>query len=414
MRNAGTKQQRAIVALLCLIPTASTLSQTQFLETLDERLRYSSGNGLFRAEINGLLDAEAYYIDGNPPGLLFSDDDLLFSPRATLFLEAELGKHLYGLVQFRADRGFDPGADENGDARLDEYFLRYTPLEQPVFQLQVGKFATVFGNWVARHDSWENPLINAPLAYENVTIVSDVTAPTSPAAFLARGNKPDEKGAWLPVLWGPSYSSGVLISGVVNRFEYALEFKNASISSRPTVWDATDLDWENPTWSGRVGYLPSPEWRVGASASHGAYLLPSARGGLPPGDDLDDYNQTTVGVDLSYAWRHFQVWAEAIAASFEVPTVGDADTISYYLEAKYKWTPQLFTAARWGQQFFDTVNDGNGNWVKWDRDIWRAELALGYRFDRHLQTKLQYSYSRQEGAFQQGEQLLAAQVTLKF
>jgi len=27
----------------------------------------------------------------------------------------------------------------------------------------------------------------------------------------------------------------------------------------------------------------------------------------------------------------------------------------------------------------------------WDRDIWRVDTALGYRFDRHLQGKLQYS-----------------------
>jgi len=42
------------------------------------------------------------------------------------------------------------------------------------------------------------------------------------------------------------------------------------------------------------------------------------------------------------------------------------------------------------------------------------DAALGYRFDRHLQAKLQYAFSRQTGRLQQGQQLVAAQVTLKF
>lgn len=50
----------------------------------------------------------------------------------------------------------------------------------------------------------------------------------------------------------------------------------------------------------------------------------------------------------------------------------------------------------------------------WDRDAWRVDTALGYRFNRHLQGKIQYSYFRQHGDLQQGEQLVAAQLTLKF
>tara|TARA_B100000676_G_C17870915_1_gene728576 strand:- start:486 stop:617 length:132 start_codon:yes stop_codon:yes gene_type:complete len=40
--------------------------------------------------------------------------------------------------------------------------------------------------------------------------------------------------------------------------------------------------------------------------------------------------------------------------------------------------------------------------------------AIGYRFTRHIQAKAQYSYNHQSGAFQQGEQLLAGQLTLRF
>jgi len=96
---------------------------------------------------------------------------------------------------------------------FDEYRSRYTPFEDARIALQIGKFATVFGNWVARHNSWDNPFINAPLPYENVTIVADRSAPTSPSNFLSRRNSFDKKRQWLPIIWGPSYTSGAVALG---------------------------------------------------------------------------------------------------------------------------------------------------------------------------------------------------------
>src|ERR671935_240996 len=69
--------------------------------------------------------------------------------------------------------------------RLDEYALRITPWQDGRFTLQLGKFATVVGNWVPRHLSWDNPFINAPLVYDNFTAIQDKFAPISPLYFIA-------------------------------------------------------------------------------------------------------------------------------------------------------------------------------------------------------------------------------------
>jgi hypothetical protein len=366
-------------------------------------------------DLGGVLDLEGYYIDQRPPGLLFSDDQFFFNPRLSLFLDARLGPHLYSFVQARFDRGFDPGVKPHGGARFDEYFIRYTPFSEPVLNLQAGKFATVVGNWVPRHLSWDNPFITAPLPYENVLTITDQTVPAGPGGFLARRAMEDKKTAWLPLLWGPAYTSGASVFGTAGGFDYAAEVKNASVSSRPAAWDARDLGWEHPTVSARLGYRPGVAWNLGVSASAGTYLLPSAEAPpFPAGKDRGDFNQFTVGQDVSFAWKHWQLWAEVFVARFEVPNVGDADTLAYYLEAKYKLTTQLFAALRWNQQFFGTVRDAAGGRTRWDNDVWRTDLAVGYRFTRHLQAKAQYSYSHQRGDLQQGEQLAAAQVTVKF
>jgi hypothetical protein len=394
--------------------TASTArAQTDWLDKLDDALFLESPGGWYRTDISGLLDLEGYYVDQQPPGLLFSDDKFFFSPRLSLFLDSKFGTHFYSLVQVRFDRGFDPGSMPRGDARADEYLLRYTPFDDGRLNFQIGKFATVVGNWVPRHDSWRNPFINAPLPYENIVTITDHTVPANPAAFLARKNKFDQPASWIPVIWGPSYARGASVFGLVQKLEYAFEIKNVALSSRPYAWDVANHDWDYPVFSGRVGYRPNATWNIGASFSHGAYLLPPEER-LGRSSHKGDFKQITIGQDIGYSWRHWQIWAEAFASRFEVPNVGDADTIMYYLEAKYKMTPRLFGAVRWNQQFFDKILDGKGGHERWDRDMWRIETALGYRFDRHLQAKLQYGYSHQHGPFQQGEQLVAAQLTVKF
>ncbi len=419
-RSALGRSLGLILVVFFLSPIA--FAQTALLDRLDDSLYLQSHGGWFRSDLSVLLDLEGYYIDQRPPGLLFGDDEDFFNPRLSLYLDTRLGPHFYSLVQARFDRGFDPRATVR-DARADEYLLRYTPLDTPAINLQVGKFATVVGNWVPRHDSWNNPFITAPVPYENVVIITDAKVAPGPGPFLARRTKPDDKFAWLPVIWGPSYAAGASVFGRLEKLDYALEVKNASLSSRPAVWDPTELGWENPTVSGRLGVRPTAAWNAGASFSVGPYLLPAARKGIAAGaavdpheavKDIDDFNQIPLGGDVSYAWRHWQFWAEVFASRFEVPFVGDADTLAYYLEAKYKITSGLFAALRWNQQFFGDVPDGRGGKTWWDRDLWRIDTALGYRFNRHLQSKLQYSLSHQRGDLQQGEQLVAAQVTVKF
>ena len=137
--------------------------------------------------------------------------------------------------------------------------------------------------------------------------------------------------------------------------------------------------------------------KCGTSASRPApvpIFLSEAAPTLPAGRGIGDYRELVLAQDLSFAWHHLQLWAEFYEARFEVPRIGNADTFAYYLEAKYKITPQLFGALRWNQQLFGTIRDEDGR-AKWGNDIWRIDAALGYRFTDYLQGKLQYSFSDQ-------------------
>jgi len=397
---------------LTLLGAGASVQAQDWMDDVDRYLNLKSKDGLLQAHLTGLFDLEGYYVDQRPPGLLYEDESFL-NARLSFFLDTRIGPHFYAFLQARLDQGFDPG-EKDFDARLDEYLVRWTPWDDSRFNVQFGKFATVVGSWVQRHDSWQNPLITAPLPYENLTPVSYDYVPSSPAEFLYHRNVPDYKNSWLPIIWGPAYTTGFSVFGSIDKFDYAFDLKNASISSHPYSWDLDEYYWRYPTVSGRLGFRPSAAWNHGVSFSLGPYLSPEVGNQLPAGKTIRDYNQYTLGYDVSYAWKKWQLWGEVFFTRFEVPNVGNADVAAYYIEGKYKITSGLFAAARWNQELYGKISDGWGGEEPWGNDMYRIDVALGYRFTRHLQSKLQYSFGHRAGNLQQGEQLVAAQVTVNF
>ena len=403
------KLPRLLILAGCLC--GSALPAQDFLDRLDQALTLSALDDKFRARLSGTLDLEFYAFDLPAPGLIDSGTGKLFNPRLTLFVDSQIGPALYFFSQVRIDRHFDP-TDRGAQLRLDEYALRFTPWEDGRFSIQIGKFATVIGRWVQRHLSWDNPFLNAPLIYENITAVEDRLAP----AFTADldPNLSDPKYEYNPVIWGPSYTTGASVAGRVGMFDYALEVKNNSLSSRPESWDATRVGFEHPSVSGRLGFRPNEAWNLGVSASNGPYFQREAAASLPAGRGLDDYRESLLAEDISYEWHHLQIWAEAHEARFEVPLVGDADVFGYFFEAKYKFLPQLFGAIRWNQQLYGKVPDGSGGEIPWGHDAWRIDTAVAYRFTSHLQLKVQYDLEHDDNARHGFGHLFGAQLTVRF
>ena len=401
---------RAIcVAILAMTPVISR--GDGLLDGVDEALTFSGWNDQVRARFSGLLDLEYYQFSGNAPGLIFTDDHSLFNSRLSMFFDAQVGSSIYMFAQARVDRGFDPG-DVALEARMDEYALRWTPWDDGRFSMQAGQFATIVGNYVERHQSWENPFISAPLIYENITGISDSYSSKYAQAFAA--GLSDRKYAYNPVIWGPSYATGLSVSGKLGKFDYAAELKNAGLSSRPESWDARDGGFDYPTVSARLAWHPDMAWQLGFSASQGAYLTEQSLSYLPPGTGLGDLKETVLGQDISFAWNHWQLWAEIYEARFDVPYGENADTLGYYLEAKYKFTPGLFGALRWNQQQFGDISNGKTGGEPWGRNVWRTDAAMTYRFTADTQLKLQYSVQHEAQIENAISHIVAVQFTVRF
>ena len=408
-------------ALAAVAPPGASAAE-EYFDRLSQALSASSPHGTFRARLSGTVDLEAYHLPAPAPAFIDTPRRDLFNPRLTLFLDAQLGGRAYLYSQARADHGFDPGKSA-ARSRFDEYALRITPWTDGRFNLQVGKFSTIVGNWVPRHTSWENPFISAPAPYEHATGVWDTETPRSLNQFLlwnhvrpglSAFNTANEKRFRLPLVWGPAYATGAAVSGALGKFRYSAEVKNAGIASRPASWTKAGTWWTYPAVAARLAYSPNPMWTLGASAAHATYLRPSAQPTITPGRGRGDYRQRVFGADAGFAWHHWQLWAEAFHARFEIPLLGPADTISGYVEAKYKFTPQLFGAVRFNRQTFGRLADGPRPPVRWGRNFWRIDVAPGYRFTPHLQLKVEYSLQNENADSRQHAQILSTQLTVRF
>jgi hypothetical protein len=407
---------------LCLLLGAGLArGADDWFDRVEDVLTFSAADGRTRARLSGTAELEHYDVQLPAPGVIDTDGHGLTVPRLSLFLDGQFGPALYLFAQARADRGFDPG-DYGSQVRLDEYALRFTAAGNTI-NLQVGKFATVVGNWTGRHGSWANPFITAPLPYEHLTGIWDTEAvrnsstllqwshvrPGLPAAVVA-----EEKELRVPIIWGPSYTTGVALSGEFGRWRYAAEAKAGALSSRPVAWQHSAEDRTHPTVSARLGYRPNQMWILGLSGSTGPYLRAAAARSMAPGFGRGDYSETVVAADAAFAWHHWQLWSEIFRARFAIPRVGDAETIAWYVEAKYKFTPQFFAALRWNQQGFNRIPDRLGL-TTWEPAVQRMDFSPGYRFTPHTQLKLQYSLQRGDtGVSRRHTRTLAAQVVLRF
>ncbi|MGJ8640176.1 MAG: hypothetical protein ACSHYA_12370 [Opitutaceae bacterium] len=372
----------------------------QQLDRLKDALIYETTDGWFYIEAGAQFDLTGMYSenqDGNPPGFFFPDvgERYDFSPRLTLTLDAFAGDHLYGFLKFRADDGVHPGAGQyygsEQEYRVDELFVRGTFLDGAL-NIQAGQFVPILGNFLNRQDNWDMGLVSAPMLYEQVTSISDFFVPASAASFAGRRNASDfpRKLFWIPAYWAQLYTRGVSAFGTHEQWDYALNFTNRAPSSRGVTWN--DNDWSNSSWMGNIGYQINPAWRVGLTGTIGAYLQDAAEAALPGGNDVGDYLQRNIGIDLTYKKGKYELWAELVHTSFEVPNVGeDAEFWSYFIEGRYNFDPRWWVSARWNHQIYEDIEG-----MEWDNEHQRIDLGIGHRFGRHSQIKLQYSHQDED------------------
>ena len=391
--GAAAKAAGAATAVALALLAASSPLRAQQLPTLhDLGVGWASANGAWQVTPSGRLEVEGY-VPGDAPAWLVPTTHAFVAPRASLLVDVFAGQRVNALVELRADRGEAP-ADRPLQARIEQAWLRVSPIDGADLSLQAGKFVSPFGGWTQRHASWAaDPFIRPPLPYDYRTMICANFLPGTAAGFVSWKDDPAffrPMGA--PPVWNAPYQVGVMASGGWKGVGVRAAVMNSAPSSEPHEWNALGTGKHGPSYVAHLGVQLMPELSIGASYDRGGYLIDDPGGApLPAGAEIGDYVQELWGFEAAYARGPVEVRGELVLDRWEVPNVtDDPRDVSWYGEAKVKLSPGLFAAARYSAIRFDHLDDGLGNDVLWDYPVDRVQLAAGYRLSRTTELRAEY------------------------
>lgn len=382
-RSAETAVHRAVRSIVwALLGSAlvvggwATDVEAQWPTLRDAGVGYLSQSGRYQVDLSGQLDLEALYLSNEEDGLsgLAFGSGALLAPRARLFLDVFLGDHVYGLVEWRGDRGEAPTADF-WEARVEQAYVNIATTSGAL-QLQGGIFPNPFGSYVQRHLTVVDPFVRPPLAYDYRTVISRRWSPPNADFFVDWKNDPDEwRRDGAPPIWGVPYQWGVM--GIVGAgpIRAKLAAMNSAPSSEPVDWYEFEVV-EKFSWVGRLEAVLSPELTLGGSFNRGPYTrtrIPNSPAFPLAGTT---YDQRLWGLDAAFARGSFMVRGEFVHDSWDVPNVEyPAVDVGYSLEVQTDVAPGWSVASRVGRIDFRPLGD-LGDW-DWDTNRW--EVAVGYR-----------------------------------
>ena len=361
-------------------------------------------------------DASATFGSEDPGWFTYTDyeTDSLRRVRAGVTIEARPSRWLSFLAEIRAETraGVVPYA----------WYVRVSPLENGVLDIQAGRIPPVFGTYARRNYPQDNPLIGDPLGYQYLTSARPDAVPANADQLLKMrghgwlvqypvGSSVAEPG--VPMIAAGRWDTGVEVRAGKPGLEGALAYTVGTLSY-PLVRD----DNHGKQLAGRIVWRPVPAFAIGASAAQGAFIshdVLTARSDIPDGR----YDQRAFGVDAETSWGCWLLRGELVANSWELPPLDQPritdplGAVSGYLEAKVRMGPRFYAAARGDQFRFSTIQGTTGAQT-WDANVARVEFGVGYRIRRGLLVKASMMNNWRDGGKVRRSGLAAVQALFWF
>lgn len=395
--RAGPGATIVAAVLWLLIAPYPARAQTVDLPTLAELgVRYVSPDGLIEIRPSVQIDLDAF-IPQEEPAWHLGETDPFLAGRGRLFVDLFVGRRLYVSTELRVDRG-QPARAGAVQGHLQQAFVRMTPLPGRNFRLQAGKFVAPVGSYPERAQSANDPFIRPPLLYDHRTVMSSDFVPAANDGVFGWKDTAELRAKGLPVVWEVPYPVGVTIAGGGRGLALTAGVMNTAPSADPADWDRLHLESPaGPSFVARASYQLIPELQVGLSYSRGSYMRSrvfDAAGAVDPGGQMQELR----AVDASFRRGYLDVRAEMFFNRWEVFRVGeDPRDMSYYVETRITLAPGLFAAARYNAIQFRDLARASGRPDRWDYDMRRWQVGVGYRFGRSSEVRGEYLHNRTLG-----------------
>ncbi len=308
--------------------------------------------------------------------------------------------------------------------RVYAAYLRARPFAHVPLDIQAGRIPPTFGAFGRRMYSTDNPLIGYPLAYQYLLSIRDDAIPAVPDDLLrmrARGWLSSfpvgshEAHAGMPIVSSFAWDTGVQVKVGQGRIQGAAALTNGSLSA-PRFED----DNSGKQIAGRAQFEPLFGLVIGVSGATGPWLASDLDRLIAPGQTAA--RQNAFGIDGEYSRGHFVMRGEAIRASWDLPGVASPEARSEvsartgWIEGSYRWTPRLYTAARFDRLVFSRVTGTlfGGAPTAWEAPLTRLEVGAGWYLQRNLIARVTVQRNSRDGGRLHERTFLAGQVLFWF
>ena len=312
-----------------------------------------------RLVIQGQISGEVWDTGTQSLLLARNEGDTAGQGRLRLWMAGQLGARVQGMIlgRFEDGQASEYITPEPSYAELEQAWLRWTLPTNMRLVAQGGRMPQPLGGFSHRYLPDQNPLIGHPATYDIAYPgVVQLAGSTEHYDFLvAVTDQPMGRQIWLP---------------------------GATSAARPAL---------------AAGITPFTGFRIGAYGTWGPYLSDGIQNDIPAGYSWRDYDQSVVGLDVSFSRGHFELFGEMTRSFYEVPEENDERGIVWYLEPKYTWSPRWFTALRIERNYQASVwfpDYAGGPWYVTDENSWDVEAGAGFRIDPRTVVKASYRVER--------------------
>jgi hypothetical protein len=302
-----------------------------------------------------------------------------------LFMNVRISDEVSAFLELETWRGWE--------VRLYSGSLTYK-ISGMRLQIEAGKFAAPFGNFLPRRFAPQNFVYSYPLYNEYRTGLAIDNIPGSNAALLAGRGKFNVGG--LAMVARNAYITGVQFLGQLGAAGYHLGLANGALSNPSHLSESKRL-----LLFGRLYVQPTIGLKIGVSAANGGYLNSALLKNTQPRLQPEKYGQTLAGVDVEYSRGYLVFYGEGVFSRWKSPLLRERlDALAFSVEMRYKILPRLFVAGRYGRIQFSEIADledvdTDGKLAApWEFPIWRFEPAVGYNLSRHALVKAVWQINR--------------------
>ncbi len=349
-----------------------------------------------------------------------------------LFLESDIAEH----IAVHAKIGNN--AAESFDLKTLEFQLAYVDFSNiagSALNLSIGKILTPFGTFARRQLPHDNPLISEPLYLTYPVSVS-------PSYGYLPGSTPGSAssyGSKLMTMWTGGYTAGIEAYGSLLReaLSYDIALTNAPISSTVVDWNSN----KELAVQGRIGIKPIVWFDGGFSFSYGSYMDAASATAYIPANRIDDYKQTTLGADARIGYLYYELNAEYVYNTFDVPSYQlvsnayspySATTILPPSEDRTLPSGELIVDGKAETPFLtgfylagrvDILHFGRGSYkhpsllypsFPWENNVERYAGAAGYSVTTDVRVKAEYNWMTIAGNSNLHLQVFALQLSVTF